>query len=160
MATIRALDTSLAGSDLRELSFRLLNTPLYVPDVLRDTKRIMETATKVFSTCLQPFALVDKANKLGGAFFVSDIIPEHEATFYQWVWGDVITPTTLPFMRGYIEECAGEYGLARVVARTPCVKCGHLLEHLGFKMEGRFARGYKSGGRLHTLYQFRNLMGR
>jgi hypothetical protein len=161
MSHTRMFDTALANSDMRELSFRLLNEANYLPDVLMDTKKVMETATSVFCSSLQPFALVNDKNKLGGVFYIGDVIPGHDATFYIWVWdGKCITSKTLPFIREYIEASSEEYGLCRVVARTPCKKLCHLLEHCGFKMEGRFASGYKSRGKLMTLFQLRVLFNR
>ena len=161
MSHCRMLDASLVGGDMREFSFRLLNEKNFIPDILRDTKKVMETAEFVFRSSCQPFALVDGQNKLGGVFYISDVIPGHEATFYIWVWnGKAITSKTLPFIREYIEATADEYGLYRVVARTPCKKCCHLLEHLGFLLEGRFKNGYKSNGRLCVLFQLRRLFTR
>lgn len=161
MSHCRKFDTALANSDMREFSYRLLNEMNFLPDVLLDTKKVMETAPIVFSSSCQPFALVSGANKLGGVFYISDVIPGHDATFYIWVWdGKGITSKTLPFIREYIEAVAEEYGLCRVVARTPCKKLCHLLEHLEFVLEGRFKNGFKSRGKLSVLFQMRRLFNR
>jgi len=161
MSHARVFDTSLVGPDLKELTYRLLNEKNFLPDVLLDTKKVMETSQIVFSSSCQPFALVSDDNKLGGMFYIGDVIPGHDATFYIWVWdGKSVTSKTLPFIREYIEATADEYGLCRVVARTPCKKLCHLLEHLGFLMEGRFKSGYKSRGKLCVLFQMRRLFNR
>ena len=161
MSHTRFFDTSLVGPDLKELTYRLLNEKNYLPDVLLDTKKVMETSQVVFSSSCQPFALVSNDNKLSGVFYIGDVIPGHDATFYIWVWdGKAVNHKTLPFIREYIEATAEEYGLYRVVARTPCKKLCHLLEHLGFLLEGRFKNGYKSRGKLTVLFQLRRLFNR
>jgi RimJ/RimL family protein N-acetyltransferase len=135
-----------------------MNDKLFLPDILKDYPRMMSEYQHQMSICSQPFGLVGNDNKLGGVFFVSDVVFGHEATFYCWVWErGVITPTTLPFVNGYIEHYAEENQLSRVVCRTPDPRLGALLERLSFKLEGRFKNGYKSGGRLVTLFQFRRL---
>ena len=161
MASCRLLDTALTSKDILEFSFRLINEKLYLPDVIRDVKRVMEVATDTFNKSCQPFALVNSKNELGGAFFLSDIVPGHEAVFYLWCWdGRCVTATTLPFIREYIDANAEEYGLGRVTARTPCRKLCHLLNHLGLREEGRFSKGYRHGGKSVNLYQLRKLYAR
>jgi hypothetical protein len=122
-----------------------------------DMKRMLEEYQFMMGRCCQPFALVDSQNQIGGVFFMSDVVPGHEATFYAWLWGKVYTATTHEFMNGYIEHYAEENQLARVVCRTPDERLGQLLEHLGFKMEARAKHGYKAGGKLMTLYSHRRL---
>ena len=161
MSHSRYLDTSLTGSDLREFSFNLMNKPMFLPDILRDVKRVMEVASATFDVSCQPYALVDNSGKLGGVFYISDVVPEHEGVLYCWVWNrGVITPTTLRFVKEYIDSVAEEFILCRVVARTPDKKLCRLLRALGLKEEGRFKLGYRSGGRSHTLFQMRKLYGR
>jgi hypothetical protein len=161
MSECRILDTNLSGADLREFSYRLLNEPNYIPDVLHSVKQVMEAARETFSVCQQPYALVNGTNKIGGVFFVSNVVPEHEAVFYVWCWdGKCISSKTMRFLKDYIRATADEYLLCRMVARTPDKKLGHLLEHLSFKEEARQKWGWKSGGRLSTLYQYRILFGR
>ena len=161
MSHCRMMDASLVGNDLREFSYHLLNDKNFLPDVLLDTKKVMETSQVVFSSSCQPFALVSSDNKLGGVFYIGDVIPGHDATFYIWVWdGKAVNHKTLPFIREYIEATAEEYGLCRVVARTPCKKLCHLLEHLGFLLEGRFKAGSKRRGKTMVLYQMRILFNR
>jgi len=157
MSHARRYDSSLVGDDFKEFSYRLLNEKNYLPDVLNDLPRMMEAYTQTMARCCQPFALVGPDNKMGGVFFVSDVIPEHEANFFLWCWDKkCYTATTNKFMYGYIEHYAEENLLARVVCRTPDDKgLGRLLEKLGFKLEGRFSQGYKSGGKLSTLFQYR-----
>jgi RimJ/RimL family protein N-acetyltransferase len=157
MPQCRRLDTAVTSSDFSEFSYRLLNEKNYLPDVLHDLPRMMSEYARVMGSCCQPFALVDGKNKMGGVFFISDIEPGHQATFYAWLWGRVYSATTNRFMMGYIEHYAEEYQLSRVVCRTPDERLGAMLERLGFKLEGRFAKGYRSGGKSMCLYQHRRL---
>src|SRR5512135_2505023 len=102
MSFCRNLDTQVASPDMREFTFRLLNMPMYVPDILHDLKKVLAAATEMFEVCQQPYAIVDGDNKIGGAFFISNVIPEHEGTLYLWAWGkDAITATTLGFIDEY-----------------------------------------------------------
>jgi RimJ/RimL family protein N-acetyltransferase len=159
MANIRQYDTSLTGPDCRELTYRLMNEKNFLPDIYHDYPIMIAEYSRRMSECCQPFALVDGKNQLGGMFFISDIVPGHEATFYVWVWNPkCYTATTSRFMAEYIEHYAEEYGLSRVVCRTPDdKKCGRMLEKLFFKLEGRFRNGWKGGGRLSTLFCYRRL---
>jgi RimJ/RimL family protein N-acetyltransferase len=158
MSNCRRYDTALTSTDFSEFSYHLLNDRNFLPDVLLDMKRMLEEYQFMMGRCCQPFALVDSKNQIGGVFFMSDVVPGHEATFYAWLWGRVYSATTNKFLMGYIEHYAEEYQLARVVCRTPDDKgLGRLLEALGFKLEGRFRNAYKSGGVLTTLYQYRRL---
>jgi hypothetical protein len=148
----------LVGGDFKEFSYRLMNEKNYLPDVLKDYKRLVDEYQFMMGRCCQPFALVDGKNQIGGVFFMSDVVPGHEATFYCWIWNPkCYTATTNKFMFGYIEHYAEENQLARVVCRTPDEKLGRLLECLGFKMESRAARGFKSGGKFLNLYSYRRL---
>jgi hypothetical protein len=159
MANCRMLDTSVTGADFRELSYHLMHDANFLPDVLRDYKCMTGAYISAVECCHQPFALVNGDNKMGGAFFITSIIPGHEATLLCWVWDrKAYTSTTHRIMNDYIGACADEYQLSRLVSRTPDdKKLGKLLEHLGFKLEGRFRSGYKSGGKLQTLFQYRRL---
>jgi len=136
-----------------------MNDKWYLPDILKDYPRMMERYAKTMGECCQPFGLVNSNNKLGGVFFMSDITPEHEGVFYCWLWDkSCYTPTTHRFMLGYIEHLVEEFGLCRVVCRTPDEQgLGRLLERLFFKLEGRFRSGYKHGGRLYTMFCYRRL---
>lgn len=156
MSRIRFLDTNLAGADMKEFSFQLLNRPLYVPDVIHSTKAVIEEATRVFSTC-QPYAIDNDNGKLGGVFFVSNLYPGHECTFFLWAWGKAITPTTVRFMRDLLDATAEEYGLFRIVAHAADKRLGDVFEHLGMTLEANLKFGYKSGGRAMTLYQYRKI---
>jgi hypothetical protein len=160
MASVRRYDTSVAGSDFRELSYHLMSDKNFLPDVLMDMKRMLEEYQFMMGRCCQPFALVDNDNKIAGVFFISDVVPGHEATFYAWAWGKWCTGDTRRFVLEYIEHYAEEYQLARVVCRTPDDKgLGRLLEHMYFKLESRAKHGYKAGGKLMTLYAYRRLFG-
>lgn len=159
MASIRKLDCSLTSGDCREFTYHLLNDALYLPDILRNYPQMIEKYAKTMSECLQPWALVGKQNQLGGVVFMSDVVPGHEAVFYCWIWdGSCYTSTTRRFMDEYVAHCAEEFGIHRVVARTPDdKKLGKLLDKMGFRLEGRFRGGFKHGGRLVPLFQFRKL---
>ena len=158
MAHARRFDASLVSPDTKEFTFHLQHEKNFLPDVLLDYPRMMEEYQNTMARCCQPFALVGNDNKMGGVFFLSDIVPEHQAVLYIWIWGKCYTATTHRFMLGYIEHYAEEYQLARVVCRTPDDKrLGRLLERLFFKLESRGAKGYKSGGRLMTLFGYRRL---
>lgn len=160
MASVRRYDASLVGDDFREFSYRLQNSKNFLPDVLMDMKRMLEEYQFMMGRCCQPFALVDNDNKIAGVFFISDVVPGHEATFYAWIWGKCYTGDTRRFMLEYIEHYAEEYQLARVVCRTTDDKgLGRLLEKLYFKLESRQKFGYKAGGKLMTLYGYRRLFG-
>lgn len=158
MATIRRLDTNPASKDSSEFTFRLQSEPLYIPDIYRDYSRMLGKYQQMMCECIQPWCLVADG-KLGGVFFTGDVVPGHEAVFYIWMWNPkCYTATTKEFINGYIEHCAENYGLDRIVCRTPDDKgLGRLLERLGFKLEGRFSRGFKFGGKAINLYQFRRL---
>jgi hypothetical protein len=137
-----------------------MNDKNFLPDVLMDMKRMLEEYQFMMGRCCQPFALVDNDNKIAGVFFISDVVPGHEAVFFCWSWGKWCARATLRFINEYIEHYAEEYQLARVVCRTPDDKClGRLLEALFMKLEARMKNGYKSGGKLSCLYQYRRLFG-
>ena len=160
MSSCRRFDTALTSPDFREFSFRLLNEKNYLPDVLRDMKRLVEEYQFMMGRCCQSFALVDNQNQLAGVFWMSEVVPGHEGTVFIWIWGKCYTATTHRFMLEYIEHYAEEYGLARVVCRTPDdKKLGKLLERLYFKLESRQKFGFKAGGKLMTLYGYRRLFG-
>lgn len=157
MARIRLLDSSLSSSDMVEFSYVLLNKPLFVPDVLHDTRAVMEESRRVFSTC-QPYAIDGDKGKLAGVFFVSNLFPGHECTFFMWAWDkSAITPTTVRFIRDFIDATAEEYGLFRIVSHAADKKLGDVLEHLGMTLEANLKFGYKAGGRAMTLYQYRKI---
>jgi RimJ/RimL family protein N-acetyltransferase len=134
-----------------------LNEKNYLPDVLKDMKRLVEEYQFMMGRCCQPFALVDNKNQLAGVFWMSEVVPGHEGTVFIWIWGKCYTATTHRFMLEYIEHYAEECGLSRVVCRTPDTRLGRLLERLFFKLEGRFKNGWKSGGKTTSLYQYRRL---
>jgi RimJ/RimL family protein N-acetyltransferase len=160
MPSIRRFDTAVTGTDFREFSYRLLNSKNYLPDVLRDYKALLAEYTHTMDKCCQPFAVVDKDNKLAGMFFINDIVPGHKGTFFCWMWGKGCSCSVLKFMKEYIDSCAEEYQLSRVECRTPDENgLGRLLKALKFKLEGRLKFGYKSGGRLTTLFCYRLLYG-
>jgi hypothetical protein len=100
---------------------------------------------------------VNHKNKLGAVFFVADVVPEHEGVLHFWLWEkSCYSHSVHRFVLDYIEACMAENGLVRVVCRTPDEKgLGRLLERWGFKLEGRFARGWRSGGRSAILFQYR-----
>ena len=159
MASCRRFDPALTSPDTVEFTFRLQNEKNFIPDVLRDYGRMMDEYSRTMGSCCQPFAMVDCQNKLGGVFFINDVSPGHEAAFYLWIWNPkCYSAGTHRFMGDYIDHCAESNGLSRLVSRTPDDKrLGRLLERLGFKLEGRFKFGYKSGGKLSCLYQYRRL---
>jgi len=155
---IKRLDTSLIGGDFRELSFQLLHKPNYLPDCLRDIKAMSEQFVYMTNASGQFMGAYDE-DKLGGFWFLGDIVPGHEATFFGWFW-DRWTLGTVKSIRAYIKRYVGEYELARVTARTPDDKVyGRMLEQIGFKLEGRFKSAWKGGGNLSTLYCYRILFG-
>lgn len=158
MASIRRLDTNPASADTAEFTFRLQNSPLYIPDIYRDYSRMLSKYQQMMCECIQPWCLVHD-NKLGGVFFVSEVEPGHQGTLFFWMWNPkCYTATTKEFINGYIEHCAENYELDRIVCRTPDDRgLGRMLERLGFRLEGRFRAGYKHGGKLFTLFQFRRL---
>jgi len=157
MGTVRHLDVSIQSDDFREFSYQLLNRKDFLPDVYHDLPRLLDKYQVVMSGACQPYGVVNCKGKLGAVFFVGDVVPDHEGTFYLWCWDKTCYGHSVHrFVRDYIEACMTENGLIRMVCRTPDDKgLGHLLEHLGLKLEGRFARGWKSGGRSSVLFQFR-----
>jgi hypothetical protein len=159
MASCRRFDSALASQDTKELTFHLMNDKFYLPDIYRDYARMLGKYQQVMAECRQPFSLVNGDNKLGGVFFMSDIVLNHEGVFYCWIWDkSCYTPTTARFMGEYITHFAEECLLGRVVCRTPDDKgLGRMLERLGFKLEGRFARGFRHGGKSWTMFQYRIL---
>lgn len=159
MAICRRYDSSLTGSDFKEFSFRLMSEKNYIPDVYHDYQRLLDKYNSVMKECCQPWAMVDGAGKLGGVFYISDIVPGHEGVLYLWLWNPrCYTATTKQFLGEYLEYAARSYELNRLVCRTPDDRgLGRLLDRLGFKLEGRFRNAWKSGGRLSTLFQYRVL---
>ena len=159
MALCRRFDPSLTGSDTKELTFRLMNVHGFLPDVLHDYKRMMLEYQHMMETCCQPFAMVGPDNKMGGVFFLANVVPGHEGQLLIWIWDSrCYTATTRKFLDGYVEHFAEEMGLARMVCRTPDdKKLGRLLEKMGWKLESRAKHGYKSGGRFSTLFGYRRL---
>ncbi len=158
MAICRKYDTALTGKDFREFSYRLVECPGFIPDVYRDMPRLIEKHRQTMGECCQPFG-IEVGGELVGVFFMSDVVPEHEGAFYLWLWNKAgWTAKTRRFVCEYIEHFADGWKLARVVARTPDDKgLGRLLESCGFRLESRAKSGYKSGGRLMTLYAYRRL---
>ena len=158
MASCRKFDSGLMSDDTREFTFRLKSEKLYLPDVYQGYDRMIEKYNEVMGQC-QPWAMVNSKNKLGGVFFTVVTESGHCGEFFVWIWDKTCySPATHRFMLDYIEYCAESNRLDRIVCRTPDDKClGRLLERLYFKLEGRFKGGYKCGGRLYTLYQFRRL---
>lgn len=157
MATIRRLDTSMTSQDTSDFTFSLLHHAGFVPDVYSDLPRLLEKYQQTMESCCQPWCVVNKKGKLGAVFFVGDIIQDHEGVFYLWCWDkSCYTHNVHRFIGEYIDACMTENGLVRVVSRTPDDKVlGRVLERLGFKLEGRLARAWKSGGRLSVLFQYR-----
>ena len=158
MATIKRLDATLTGSDVKEFTYRIIHTPGYLPDCLCDVKSVTDIFIRMVNTAPDIVGVYDGAGKLGGVFFLGDIVPGHEATLFSWFWGKCFTPDTAREIKEYIDENAGVLGLARVEARTADdKKHGKLLELLGLKLEGRFKNAYKSGGKCRALFQYRKL---
>ena len=159
MGTIRRLDTAPLSDDTGAFTYALLHHPGFVPDIYNDLARLVPKYEQVMCSCCQPWGVVNGKGKLGAVFFVGDVVPDHEGVFYFWCWDKLCYSHSVHrFVRDYIEACMTENGLVRMVCRTPDEKgLGRLLEHLGFKLEGRFARGFKSGGRSSNLYQYRIL---
>ena len=159
MSHCRRFDPALTGEDTKEFTFKILNSPGFLPDVLRDYPRLMAEYQHAMNTCCQPFAMVGPDNKMGGVFFLSNVVPGHEGQLFLWIWNPkCYTATTRKFLEGYIEHFAEEMGLARVYCRTPDdKKKGRLLEKMGWKLESRAKSGWKSGGVLSTLFGYRKL---
>lgn len=153
---VKKFDCSLAGSDYRELSFRLLYKPNYVPDIIHEVGKLSDTFVHMNKTGEEMYGVfTDKG--LVGFFFIGDIVPEHEGVLFSWFW-DRFPHGTIRFMRDYVEQIAWKYGLCRITARTIDDKMhGHILEMCGMKLESRAKWAYKSGGRLQTLYTYRKL---
>lgn len=159
MASLRKFDPALTGSDFCEFSFQLKKNPGFLPDIYSDLSRMLAKYEQAMSDCCQPWAMLDSRGKLGGVFWVGDIEIAHQACLYIWIWSPACyTATTCRAMAGYISECAKSNQLDRLVCRTwDDLRLGRLLERLGFRLEGRFSRGYKSGGQARTLYQYRKI---
>jgi RimJ/RimL family protein N-acetyltransferase len=161
---VKRLDTSLVGGDFRELSYQLLHKPNYLPDCLKDIKVFTDMFSHMVNVSGHFMGVYGgpDGDKLGGFWFLGDIVPAHEATFFAWFWDrSCYTPLVVRTIRSYIRDYVSEFGLVRIVARTPDNDCyGRMLEHIGFKLEGRFKNAWKGGGKLSTLFQFRILVGR
>jgi hypothetical protein len=152
---VKKLDTSLVGQDFRELSYQLLYKPNYLPDCLHDIKELTGSFSHMVNVGGQFFGVYHPS--LVGFFFLADIIPSHEATFFSWFWGR-FPHGTVRFIQDYISEYSKQFGLCRIVARTPDdKKHGRILEMCGFKLEGRFKSGYRAGHKTMTLFQYRIL---
>ena len=162
MSLIRRLDTQLGSQDTSDFTYALMKFPGFVPDVYHDLPRLLDKYQKTMAECCQPWCVLNKKGKLGAVFFIGDVVPDHEGVFYLWCWDRCCyTHSVHRFVREYLEACMTENGLIRLVARTHDDKgLGRLLERLGFKLEGRFSRAWRSGGRSSNLYQYRILAGR
>lgn len=153
---IRKLDTNLASSDMRDLTFHLLNDDLFLPDVLRELKALMDSLKRVFALSPEPYGIyVD--GELAGLILITDIVLGHEARFYLWLWGKgAATHQCVKWLRDYLDYMSNLYGIQRIVT---CVAkqewCRFLEKFLRFKTEARMKHGYKHRGQLHTLFQLR-----
>ena len=156
---VKRLDTSLVGGDFRELSYQLLHKPNYLPDCLKDIKVFTDMFSHMVNVSGQFMGVYD-GDKLGGFWFLGDIVPGHEATFFAWFWDkSCYTPLVVRTIRSYIRDYVSEFGLVRIVARTPDDRVySRVLEQIGFKLEGRFAHGFRSFGKTTTLFQYRILV--
>ena len=160
MANIKELDWSVASDDLKEMTFRLINESPFLPDLLRNMDTLSTAINDTFSRSQTPYGMYGK-NGLGGFFYVTDVVPEHDASFYCWVWDrSAFSHRAVRAIREYIEKAAREYLLRRMTARAAEKNLCHLLEHIGFKSEGRFRFGYKTHGKLMTLIQYRAIINK
>jgi len=156
----RPLDTGIASSDVVEFHFRLMREPLFVPDVYRDDRRLLDAMMLTWANpaTQTPMAIVQPDGQLRGVYYIGDVVPDHEGTLYLWSWGNALTATTVRDIQEYIRITAESYALRRLTARTPCDSLGKALERFfRFKQEGRFSRAYKANGKYLNLYQYRVL---
>jgi hypothetical protein len=141
-----------------EFVYRLLNCPNYLPDSMRDYKVITSDIGRILESAAPPVGICDSGGKLCGVFCIIDITPGHQARFVCWIWDkEAFSHNVFKAIEHYIGMNMAEMGLRRMVCQTPDESLCELLKRLGFKIEGRFKSGYKSGGKFHLLYQLRKL---
>lgn len=153
---IDPMDKNLAGEQVKELTFHLLHDHLFAPDHVRDMTPLLKRLRAVFAekeTAL--FGIYDDDGNMGGVFGLSGVIKGHDATFYLWLWGKVLTPGLIKNIRNFLTYMKDLYELKRVTTVTADDKHLALLGLIGFKVEGRFRAGFKWDGKFFQLYQLR-----
>ena len=158
MSEIHKLDTDLASEDISTLVFHLVNDKLFLPDLMRDYKILIDSLSSAFEVWPKPFGIYDN-EKLVGCVLMTDIVPEHQARLLVWLWAkSAATAKTIRWLKDYLDYMKNQYALKRIMAQSSCKKLSRILRMLGFADEGRFRYGMKWGGKLHTLVQFRRIM--
>jgi len=153
---IDALDLNLAGNDMKALTFELVERPLFVPDAIRDYRNLLRTVRRVTEGYGAEFRAIRHDDKLVGAFGVFNIVPQTDAEFALWIWDKTgLTHQTIRNIRDILTYMKDFHGLRRVTTHSADDRHVRILELIGFKIEGRFRHGYKSGGKFHNMYQLR-----
>ena len=157
MSEIHKLNTDLASEDISTLVFHLVNDKLFLPDLMRDYKILIDSLSGAFELWPKPFGIYDN-EKLVGVVMMTDIVPEHQARLLVWMWGKrAATNKTIRWLNDYIDYMKNQYALKRIMAQSSCKKLNRILDMLGFAQEGRFRHAMKWGGKLYTLVQYRRI---
>lgn len=158
---IRVLKHDLTDRDVVEFVFRLLNTPLFLPDSWNDYSRLVSEIDRRFSSGNDKFyGIYDKDNRLGGVMVLSLTEPGFEGEMFFWLWNkSVFNKELVRWLDKEILSFIRIYHLKRLISRTADSRVGRILKMCKFKLEGTFKFGYKHRKKLYTLYQYRRLGG-
>jgi len=149
-------DINLAGADVKDLSFQLLNRPLFVPDPIRDYKPLLVVMRRVLQEPGTNMMAIRNNDTLVGTYGLINVTPGVDGRFIAWLWDkSAVTPGTVKSVRDFIAYSKDFHALRRVTAQSACEKMNRFLELVGFKVEGRFRHGFKWGEKFHNLYQLR-----
>lgn len=156
---IEQMNTDMASADMNTLTYRLMNEKYGLPDCNRNYKKVttlLKDAAKQSDAIFM--GVYDDEGELCGSFGITDVVPFHEGRFYMLLWDKkAMVPSTLKFVKNFVDCVAGTYDLRRIVIQTPCQRLCRVLKNAGFKVEGRFRHGYKWNDKYYTLYQLRKL---
>jgi len=157
MPVIKKLDAALAGDDMRAFTFQLMNRPLFLPDIYRHYQTLTQKITELLKTSPELWGFY-AGPELVAVAGVMNIQQSHDARFLFWAWDKrALTRDSVKWLGEYLDWIMDCFQLSRVTVQTPCENLARLCRLLGFKTEGRFARGFKHGGKLYTLLQLRKL---
>lgn len=158
---VKKMTTDFTGDDMKAFTYHLMNSPLYLPDLIRNYDALVEGISRRLIMPCAPLGVYSPTGKIGGVFWLTDIVPDHDARLMAWVWDKgVCTPETLHTVRDIIEADATTYSLRRVSAQTACPNMERILRMLGMTTEGRQKYGFKHSGKYYTLTLMRKIMDR
>jgi len=158
---IDRLPDNMLSDDISEFVFRLMNEPLFLPDILRDYNALTRELKRQLDFPGNKFwGLYRDDDKIGGVIGITSVVPAHEARFLLWIWERaVLTPRMISDISDIIKREMKENALARLWAQVACKNAGRILKLLGFVCEGKFKYAFKHDKKLYTLFQYRRIGG-